>query len=85
MKNGIGPRMAFLRRKSWQSSGYQVDDQKMLVHVKLYSELKRYAPGENNVFMLEYPPESTARDLLDALEITEEVPRFILIDGIAER
>ncbi len=74
--------MAFLRRKSWQSSGYQVNGQKMLVHVKLYSELKRYAPGENNVFMLEYPPESTVRDLLDTLEITEEVPRFILIDGM---
>jgi molybdopterin converting factor small subunit len=54
----------------------------MLVHVKLYSELKRYAPGEDNVFMLEYPPESTVRDLLNALKISEEVPRFILIDGM---
>jgi hypothetical protein len=54
----------------------------MLVHVKLYSELKRYAPGENHVFMQEYPPESTARDLLDASDISEDVPRFILIDGM---
>lgn len=54
----------------------------MLVHVKLYSELKRYAPGEINVFMQEYPPESTARDLLDASDISEDVPRFILIDGM---
>ncbi len=73
--------MAFLHRRSWQSSGYLDDGQKMLVHVKLYSELKRYAPGEDNVFMLEYPPDSTVRDLLDTLEISEEVPRFILIDG----
>lgn len=54
----------------------------MLVHVKLYSELTRYAPGEDTLFMLEYPPESTAGDLLDTLEISEEVPRFILIDGM---
>ena len=54
----------------------------MLVNVKLYSELKRYAPGDDNVFMLEYPPESTARDLLDTLEISEEVPRSIVIDGM---
>ncbi len=74
--------MAFLGRRSWQNLEYQDDGQKMLVHVKLYSELKRYAPGEDNVFMLEYPPESTVRALLDALEISEEVPRFILIDGM---
>jgi molybdopterin converting factor small subunit len=54
----------------------------MLVHVKLYSELKRYAPGGDNVFRQEYPPESIARDLLDTLEISEEVPRCILIDGM---
>ena len=54
----------------------------MLVHVKLYSELKRYAPGENHVFMQEYPPESTARALLGAFDISEDVPRFILIDGM---
>jgi molybdopterin converting factor small subunit len=54
----------------------------MLVHVKLYSELKRYAPGEENVFMLEFPPESTTRDLLQTLTISAEVPRFILIDGV---
>ncbi len=53
----------------------------MLVHVKLYSELKRYAPEGDNVFMLEYPPESIARDLLDTLEISEKVPRCIVIDG----
>jgi len=54
----------------------------MLVHVKLYSELKRYAPGEDNVFIQEYPPESTVRDVLDVLKISAEVPRFILIDGM---
>ncbi|WP_169309360.1 MoaD/ThiS family protein [Desulforhopalus sp. IMCC35007] len=32
--------------------------------------------------MLEFPPESTAGDLLQTLKISEEVPRFILIDGI---
>ena len=74
--------MAFLRRRSWQSSEFLDDGPRMLVHVKLYSELKRYAPGEDNVFILEYPPESTVRDLLDTLEISQEVPRFILIDGM---
>ncbi len=54
----------------------------MLVHVKLYSELERYAPGEDNVFLLEYPSESTAGDLLDTLEIYKEVPRCIVIDGM---
>lgn len=74
--------MAFLRRRNWQSSEFLDDGQIMRVQVKLYSELKRYAPGEKNVFMLEYPPESTVGDLLDALKISAEVPRFILIDGM---
>jgi molybdopterin converting factor small subunit len=54
----------------------------MQVQVKLYSELKRFAPGDDTIFMLEYPPESTVKDLLDTLKISAEVPRFILIDGM---
>ena len=54
----------------------------MLVHVKLYSDLKQYAPGEDNVFILEYPLESTVGDVLDTLKISAEVPRFILLEGM---
>ncbi|TKB05692.1 MoaD/ThiS family protein [Desulforhopalus sp. IMCC35007] len=82
MQYVIGLRMVCPHRRSWKSCEYRDDGLKMLVHVKLYSELKRYAPGEDNVFMLEFPPESTAGDLLQTLKISEEVPRFILIDGI---
>jgi len=54
----------------------------MLLEVKLYSELKRYAPEEGNEFILELSSGATATDLLNALKIPEEIPRTMLVDGM---
>ncbi len=53
----------------------------MEVNVKLYSELKRFAPGGSNIFTLALPPGAAVRDLLKILQIPGEVPRFIVVNG----
>ena len=53
----------------------------MRIEVKLYSELKRFAPGDSNVFSIGLPPGATVQPLLEKLKVPGEVPRFIMVDG----
>ncbi len=53
----------------------------MKVEVKLYNELKRYAPGDQNVFKLTLTPGTTVGDVLDTLNIPSTLHRVILLDG----
>lgn len=54
----------------------------MLVTVKLYNELKCYAQGRGNEFVMEHSSGATVQAILDDLGITEKVRRTIIIDGI---
>ena len=54
----------------------------MQVAIKLYGELKRYAPGGINEFTMEYPFGTTVNTLLASLGIGAAEPRFVLVDGM---
>ena len=53
----------------------------MEVKVKLYSELRNYAPGNSNVFSIALFSGATVRDLLETLKIPHRVRRFIVLNG----
>ena len=53
----------------------------MRVNVKLYSGLKRFAPGEENVFTLDLLPGADVSGLFRALGIPADEPCFIMVDG----
>jgi len=53
----------------------------MKVEVRLYSELKRYAPGDNNIFILTLSPGATVADVLAKLNIPSSVHRMIILNG----
>ena len=54
---------------------------RILVNVKLYGDLKSYSREDDNVFNLDLSQGATAADLLAALSVPDEVPRFTLING----
>lgn len=54
----------------------------MRVAIKLYSEMKRFAPGDTNEFSLELPSGATVAQVFDALGIDDYIPRFVLVDGM---
>ncbi len=53
----------------------------MEVKVKLYSEMKRYAPGEQTDFRLTFDSGATVGDALKRLKIPSTIQRVVLLNG----
>ena len=53
----------------------------MQITVKLFANLRKYAPGDENVFTMAVDPEATIDSLLKQLRIPAGVDRVILING----
>ena len=53
----------------------------MEVEVKLYSEMKRYAPGEQTDFSVTLAPGATVGDVLTLLNIPPSSQRVVLLNG----
>ena len=53
----------------------------MQITVKLFANLRKYAPGDNNVFTIAVDPETTINSLLKQLKVPAGVDRVILING----
>jgi len=53
----------------------------MQITVKLFANLRKYAPGDNNVFTMTVDPETTIDSLLKQLKIPAGVDRVILVNG----
>lgn len=51
------------------------------VEVRLYSTLRRYAPGGQEPGFLELPAGSTVAAAIKALGIPEETPKVVLVNG----
>ncbi len=53
----------------------------MEVHVRLYSNLREYAPNGNNFFITKLGPGATLGSLLETLEVPASVKRVALVNG----
>lgn len=53
----------------------------MRVQIKLYGDMVKYAPGEENVFSLSFSSPVTANQVLDHLAIPEDKPYTVLLNG----
>ena len=53
----------------------------MQITVKLFANLRKYAPEENNVFTMAVDPETTINSLLKQLNVPAGVDRVILVNG----
>jgi len=53
----------------------------MRVHVKLFANLRDYAPNKNPSFAMTLEDGATVEELLKKLGIPPEVPRLTLING----
>ena len=53
----------------------------MQITVKLFANLRTYAPGDKNVFTITVDPETTINSLLKQLKIPAGVDRVILVNG----
>ena len=53
----------------------------MEVKVKLYSEMKRYAPGEQTDFSLTFASGTTVGDVLIRLKIPSTIQQVVLLNG----
>jgi molybdopterin converting factor small subunit len=51
------------------------------VIVKLYSELRGYAPDDRTVFPIQLPNDASVGDVMRRLGIPPAVPRTVLING----
>ena len=53
----------------------------MQITVKLFANLRKYAPGDKNVFTMTVDPETTINSLLQQLKVPAGVDRVILVNG----
>jgi len=53
----------------------------MELEIKLFSDLKRYAPGSKNVFSISITSGATVDDALKALKVPEDVPKVTILNG----
>ncbi len=53
----------------------------MEVNVKLYSEMKRFAPGKQTDFWLTFASGATVGDVLKRLKIPSTIQRVVLLNG----
>ena len=53
----------------------------MEVHVKLFNQLRCYAPSSQTVFSIQLPQDASVGELLKQLKIPATVQRTILVNG----
>ncbi len=53
----------------------------MKVEIKLYAYLRKYAPGDKNVFVLDVTPGTTVGHVVERLSIPPEEGRLTLVNG----
>ena len=53
----------------------------MDVHVKLFNQLRRYAPGSQTVFTIQLSQDASVGELLEQLKIPATIQRTILVNG----
>jgi molybdopterin converting factor small subunit len=53
----------------------------MKIHVRLYVNLKAYAPGKETGFHVDLDPGATVKDLMGALKIPDTVKRVVVVNG----
>ncbi len=73
--------MASLRRTDWMSWILVKDNSNMEVEIKLYNEMKWFAPGEQTDFKVKIEEGSTVSDVLTKLKIPSETQRVVLLNG----
>jgi len=57
------------------------DNWNMEIEVRLYSEMKCFAPGEQTEFKLKIAEGSTVSDVLTILKIPSKTERVVLLNG----
>lgn len=53
----------------------------MKIQVKLYSHYKKHAPNGKAVFHLDMTTESTVENVIVHLQLDDQVPKVILVNG----
>ena len=53
----------------------------MKIHIKLYGDLKRFAPDRENEFDLVLPAGAVLSDLYARIDIPADLPHTVLING----
>lgn len=53
----------------------------MEIHVRLFNQLRCYAPSSQTVFSIQLPQDASVGELLEQLKIPATVQRTILVNG----